>query len=85
MTIATIEYATYIAADHADLYDDEPMTDEERDDALDEVHAAIVADFDAVRALTAYHATERETALPFIEEMVWESDLLDLNSDGEAA
>ncbi len=82
MTIATTEYARYIAADHADLCDDEPLTDEERDAALDEAQAAIFADLDAARTLAAYHASERDATLSYIAEMAHENDLLDLMDSG---
>lgn len=82
MTTATTEYARYIAADHADLYDDEPLTDDEREDAQADAQAAIFADLDAARALAAYHADERAMALPTIEEIAYESDLLDLLDSG---
>ncbi len=82
MTTATTEYARYIATDHADVYDDEPMTDEDRDDAIEDARAVIFADIDAARTLVAYHAAERDKALPYIEEMAYESDLLDLTDSG---
>ncbi len=82
MTTATTDYARYITADHADLCDDELLTDSEREDTLAEAKVAIFADLDAARTLAAYHAAERDKALPVIEEMVWESDLLDLVDSG---